>query len=459
MRFLSHTPFFVLIDNTDGLARSRRGALLYAYLASLITNMVTSTYFVGLMLEMGADERYIGAITVTITVCGFLQFLSPLLLENFARRKKLLIILRTLYHFFYIVVIGLIPLLPVQQNTMLMLFMVTVIVANVINAMSLSGLSVWHIQNISEDKRPNFFTLSNVGSQVINTVAGFCASRFIDVFSVKEINFHSISPLMLAFLLLRVVALIAAIGELSSLAVIKEHPYEQKAVEEKQEKGVKMLLTPLTNRLFMKTILIYVFYLFISSMIGKYFEIYLLDIVDMSYTYISLSGVIGLPIVLLLSPMWAFFMKRWSWSKVMPIALVGTATGYFFNTLITPNTQFFHILCSAFYSSFYVAIAIIFAFLPYVNMPETNRTAYISIFTISGSLAGLLGNLAGMLFMSVSEGLEYYLFGLKITNYQTLNLIQTILFLLLAVYTIFSTRTDKTKIHNHNPEKTNQKQF
>lgn len=441
MKLFTNTPFSVLFDNSDGLIKSRRGALLYAYLSGFITNIVTSTYFVGLMLEMGADDRYIAAITVTITVCGFLQFLSPLLLEKKEKRKKFLITLRAIYHFLYIVVIGIIPLLSIRHDLMLILFMISVIIANIINAMTLSGLSIWHIQNIPEDKRPNFFTLSNVGAQVINAIAGFCASRFVDVFEAEQISYLGISPLMLAFLFLRLVALIAAIGEFSALAVIKEHPYTAQTIEKKQKTGIRMLLAPLSNRSFMKTILIYIFYLFIASMIGKYFEIYLLEIAEMSYTYISLSGVISLPIVLLMSPLWAYFMRKLSWKRVMPITLTGTAIGYFFNTLITPTTQFFHILCSAFYSSFYVAIAIIFAFLPYVNMPETNRTAYISIFTISGSIAGLLGNLAGMLFMSISDGLEYYMFGLKITNYQTLNLIQTILFLLLAVYTIISTRT------------------
>ena len=40
----------------------------------------------------------------------------------------------------------------------------------------------------------------------------------------------------------------------------------------------------------------------------------------------------------------------------------------------------------------------------------------------------------------ISKSLEYELFSLRITNYQTLNLIQTILFLNLAVYTVFVAR-------------------
>jgi hypothetical protein len=76
-------------------------------------------------------------------------------------------------------------------------------------------------------------------------------------------------------------------------------------------------------------------------------------------------------------------------------------------------------------------------------MPQTNRTSYISFFTISGSVAGLLGHLAGMLFMRLASGLEYTLFGLKITSYQSLNLLQTVGFLLLALYSVYAARKEK----------------
>ena len=427
-------------DNEDGLAKSRRRTLLYTYCSNFITNILTTTYFVGLMLEMGAEDGFINAVTVSITLCGFLQFLSPLLLEHLQRRKVFLISMRAAYHFCYVVLIGAIPFLPLSKNAMLSFFIVTVVIANVINALSVSGVSIWHIQNIPPHRQSDFFTIANVGSQVINAFMNFCAGRIVDTFAERQLSIGDISPKMLAFLILRVFALAVACVELCSLAGIKEHPYEKSPHGENSKKNFKMLLRPLTNAPFMKTVLIYIFYFFISALIGKYFQVYLLDVVQMSYTYISLSGILGLPIVMLLSPVWSYLLRRFSWTHVMPIALTGTAIGYFFNTLITSQTQFFHICCMVFYSSFSVAINIVFTFLPYVNMPKSERTVYISFFTLSGSVASLLGNLVGAWFMSISVDLEYTLFGLTITNYQTLNLIQTVLFLFLALYTLIAMR-------------------
>lgn len=427
-------------STTDGLAASRRYVLVYNYLSGIVGTLASGTYFVGLMLAMGAPESYIAAITAITTICSFAQFFSPLVLERMKKRKTFLITFRALYHLLNVLVIGILPLLPMERSVSLGIFMATAILANLFKFLSLSGISIWHMQNVPQEKHSDFFTRINVGHSVLNTAAGFVAGRLVDYFRNHSVTRFEIDPQMLAFLVIRAAALLLALTELYCLAGIKEHPYAQSGAK---RVDLRTLFVPLKNRPFLRVIMIYVIYSFIAGLIGNYFQVYLLEIVDMSYTMISLSGVLSLPLVLLLSPAWSYLLRKFSWRRVMPVALTGVALGYFFNTLITESTQIFHIVCCVIYASFYVAVGIIFAFLPYVNMPQTNRTSYISFFTISGSVAGLLGHLAGMLFMRLASGLEYTLFGLKITSYQSLNLLQTVGFLLLALYSVYAARKEK----------------
>jgi Na+/melibiose symporter-like transporter len=442
--------FASLRDNSDGLAKSRRGVLGFNYLSGVITLLMTGTYFTGLMLEMGARDGYISAVTVAITICGFAQFFSPLLLERMKKRKLFLLIMRALYHLFNVVMIGVIPLLPLQRNATLSLFIAAVIAGNLVNALSLSGLSIWHIQNVPEHSRSDFFTLANVGVSLFNTAANFSVARMVDAFKSSGVSLFGIDSPMIAFLAIRAIALVMAAVELILLSTVKEHPYE-KSTEHKID--LRSLFIPLRNREFMRVITIYIAYYFTSAVIGRYFQTYLLDVVKMSYTYQSLSSVCGLPIVLIMSPVWSRLLRKCSWEKVLPIAILGTAAGYFFNTLITSTTQYFHIACCATYSSFHVAVAIIFSFLPYEKMPNTDRTTYISFFTISGSIAGLLGNLFGMLFMNLFGRAEFTLFSLPITAYQLLNLVQTGFFVLIAIYSVFATK-GKAVHEDHSEENT-----
>ena len=153
----------------------------------------------------------------------------------------------------------------------------------------------------------------------------------------------------------------------------------------------------------------------------------------MSYTYISLSGIIGLPFMLLFTPLWSSLIDRFSWKKILPFAMIGTAFAYFFNTWITANTQFFHIIVMIFYQTFASCITLIFAFLPYVSMPKSYQTAYLNLFTICGTLASFGGILFGDVFMKATEGLTLNIFGITLVNYQYLNLVQAIPMLLIGV--------------------------
>lgn len=438
----SHT-LDVLKDGGDGLGKSRRRVLGYNYLSNVVASLMSGAYFTGLMLEMKASDSYISTVTLIITICGFAQFFSPLVIERMRQRKTFLILMRVFYHIFNTVMIGIVPLLPISTYARLFIFMIFVATSNLISALTASGISVWHIQSIPEEKRSDFFTVSHIGFQLLNTLTSFSAGRLVDTFSHSSVTLFSIGSPLIAFLIIRVIALVMGGAEIILLSGIKEHPYER---ADTSRIALKELFIPIKDRAFMRIILIYVLYFFSAGIIGRYFQTYLIDVVHMSYTYQSISGVIGLPIVLLLAPVWSALMRKISWSKVLPIALFGTSVGYFFNTLITESTQYFHILCCVFYSSFNSAVSIIFAFLPYTAMPQHNRTAYISFFTISGSIAGLFGNLFGMLFMSVVKGAKTHIFGLTITSYQLLNLTQTICFVLLAIYTAFAVKRSDKKV-------------
>ena len=431
-----------LCDNSDDLAKSRWGVLSFNYICGIITSLMTGTYFTGIMLEMDASDEYISAVTVAITICGFAQFFSPLILERIKKRKPFLLVMRSLYHLFNIVLLGVIPLIPAERNHVLALFIGAVIIANLINALTISGLSIWHIQSIPEHHRSDFFTLANIGVSVLNSLTVFLAARMVDGLGDSGATLGGIGSPMLGFLIIRAIGALIGIAELIILAGIKELPYQE---NESRKIDIRTLFVPLKNRAFMKVILIYIFYYFVSAIIGRYFQTYLLSVVHMSYTYQSLSSVIGVPIVLLSSPIWSYLLRKTSWKRILPIAIIGMAAGYFFNTLITEGTQYFHIFCCVIYSIFHVAVSIIFSFLPYENMPKTDRTAYISFFTISGSIAGLLGNLFGIAFMSAVQDISFTLFGLAITEYQLLNLVQTLLFIPVSVYSIFATREHKSK--------------
>ena len=424
-----------LVDDSDGRAVGRRGMLFGNFCAGIVSILVTGTYATGLILAMGADETYISYVTMVTTLSGFAQFFAPLLWERMKKRKRFILSLRVIYHIINVAVLGVIPILPIPKGLMLGSFIVGVILQNLILSFCTPGISIWHMQSLPLKKQSNYFTLFNLGGTLINITVNFCAARFVDTVEKTGTSFLSISPTICAFLMLRVIALIVAVFELYNFSKIPEFQYESDLIQ-KNNHGLRLLTVPLRNKLFMQTISITLIWNFACAIIGNYYNVYLIDIVDMSYTYISLSGVISTPIIIIMTSFWGMMIKRRKWYRILSLTILGYSLAYFFNVVVTSTTQYFYFVVIIFCYIFNPCINIIFATIPYMNMPETNRTAYISCNALCTTIVTFAGNFVGTVFMKVTAGIEINFFGFRMLNYQYINLFQMALIIALAVYTL-----------------------
>lgn len=442
-----------LFENSDGTAPSRRFVLLSTLLTGIITNLSAGTYFTGLMLAIGADEIYISYITIATTLCGFVQFASPLLLERMIRRKPFLLWMRSLYYFFDIPLLALIPIVPMAQELRLGCFMAAIILRNLFNAVSASGISVWQIQSVPPQKQTAYFTFSNLGGSVIGIVTAFLASRLVDTCEANAVCIGGISPTVLAILLLRACALMLVIPDMCFLLKIREYPYT-KAENTAESRGLRLLLQPLTRKRFMLTVSIFFIWTFINSIIGEFFDVYLINYVNMSYTTISLAALISTPMILIMTPFWAFIINRFGWYRALSVSIAGYAFAFFFNVVITEQTQYFYFVVMILVYLFLPCMNIVFAYLPYINMPDTNRTAYISISALCTTLFSFAGNFFGNRFMYFTQGYELTLFGFTMTNYQYINLLQFGGALLLACYIVLTGKilSNQHEISNNRKE-------
>ncbi|MBE6541766.1 MAG: MFS transporter [Ruminococcaceae bacterium] len=425
----------VLIENSDGNAAGRRGFLTYSLVSGMIAACISGTYFTGLLLEMNASETYISYLNMMITVCGFLQFVAPIFLEKMKKRKTFLIVSRIIYHIFNIILVGIIPIMPAEQNLLLILFFAATVVINAISSLTAPGYSIWHMQSLPAEKRPGFFTISGLGSTILSYVVSFVTARYVDIMEEGGTSFFGISPTFSAFLVLRVIAIILAVIEIYSFTKIKEYPYEVDP-NAKNNRGLRLLLHPLGNKKFMLTITMLICVSFNTSLMGSYFTIYMLDEINMSYTYLSLSGFISIPAVLIMTPVWSYFIRRHKWYNMRAAANAAYAFAYIGNVLITANTHWMYLIVMIIVNLAKPCISILDSTIVYMNMPETNRTAYISFYSLCTALATFLGNFLGMKFMQLTESIDITLFGFTMVNNQYMNIVQFAISMIVTVYMI-----------------------
>ncbi len=421
-----------LIKNDDGRVIGRRGMLFGNYFGGVASTLIAGIYFTGLMLYMGASEMYIGYITMVTSICTFLQLLAPLVMERLKQRKPILMAFRFLVHFLNIIFIGIVPLLPLPQTARLVIFMSTVVVINLINSFSGSAINVWHMQSIPLRKRANYFTLAGLGSTIIATLTAFCAGLAVDSIEEAGFSLFGLSPEYFAFLLLRLIALLAAGCELKFHLQIPEYPYEDSF--ETKKVGLGTLLLPLRNRGFMMMAFVTFTWNILSGFLGPYFNVYLLEKAHMSYSYVSLAGVISLPLTIIFTPIWARIINRRGWFKMLVLALIGYSVTFLLNACVTEETQVLFIISYMICFIFNPCVSLNWSNIQFMQMPPTNQTAFCSFYSAFVALGTIIGNFLGTQFFRLTEGMSFTFFGMTITNYQWMPLMQFAITMGLIVY-------------------------
>ena len=425
----------VFFENSDGNAKNRRLRMLYTCFTGVVTTVIMGTYLTGLMIEMGADDDYISLSSALTNLCSVAQLAAPIIFERMRFRKRILVAIRMIYQFMNIVLIGVIPLLPIPKPLMHLFFMTVIVALNLANAISLPGISIWQMQCIPDSKHSNYFTTSSICGHIIAGLSAVIGGNLVDGFTAGGVSVAGLSPKMCAFLTLRLVALVFCIFEIICMIKMTEEPYDIEG--EKRKASLSLLIEPLKNSSFMKTVSIYVSFQFVSGLVGQYFNIYLIEIVKVPYTLFSYSLIISMPFYFVMIPIFSRLVNKYTWNKVLPFLIFGTGCAYIFNMLITLESLYFYHFVMVVYYMFAPSLMVVFSYLPYTNMPNENRTSYISFFTISGIIAVFLGNLCGMMFMNITDGFVLDILGKEFVNYQYLNLLQTVLFTVVALYAAF----------------------
>ena len=431
------------LDNSDGCARGRRNILLGTLSAGMITSLTAGIYFTSLMLAMGASDTYIGYVTAFTSLSGIVQIFAPLILEKLPRRKGLLLTAKIIYYLLDIAVIGVIPLLPISQTSKLVLFMGTIVCMHTINYLATPGISAWQMQSLPMSKRVNFYTLSNIGTMILNQITAFLAGVLLDTFEGRELSLGTFSPTITAIIILRVVALLVAFVECRSYAKVSEFPYETDA---NSKLGWKLLSAPLKDKLFMRTILIPICFTFSCGIVGQYFSIYLLEDVKMSYFIIALGGFLSTPLTILVTPIWYRAVRKVTWPKLLAMAQIGNLVAYTLNAFITPQTRAIYFLCILIGSAFSACINIVQSNLVYLHMPAANRTSYFSFYSILILLASFLGVNTGIFIINSTSNLRLSILGFDMGNKQYLNLVSASLFFILAICTFSYSRKEEHNI-------------
>lgn len=189
------------------------------YTSNVIANFVGGTFWTGLLLHLNAGDGFIGTMSMFSLAANMLQCFSPLLLERFPKRRTLLTVLRGVLYFINVILIGLIPLFPVDRQIRLYMTGAGVLIVNIINALISPGISIWHIQSLPNETRKSFFSLITMTVGAVVAICNLLGGWIVDIFAAHDMQYYGL-------LTVRAIAAVLCVVEIYLYFHIREYPYE-----------------------------------------------------------------------------------------------------------------------------------------------------------------------------------------------------------------------------------------
>lgn len=421
--------------NSDETTKSRHNLAISNMAFGASANLVGGNFLTGFYLLLNADDAFIGLITIILTAGNMLQVLSPLLLERFPKRKKLLVGGRIGYHIIEIILIGLIPYLGFGEKTSLSLLVAFKLFITVTNAIMAPGFSIWHIKSIPEEIRAKYYSIFSIVYNLLIYLLVIIASTFADRIKASGRELAGLSYLRLA-------AVVFAALDVYFLLKIKEFPNEQDA----ERPGIiSMIISPFRERKYLMTVAIACLWSFSASIPGPYYTIYLLKDLGVSYSFLTLVNMLNIPFLVFLTPVWARRINRTSWFRTLQQSITFYLLSYVVMAFVTGKTLFLYPVSMVMAYIFAPGINLVFSNIPYINMPKKNQTRYMGFYSTMNSVAAFVAVVISRQFILYTAEYRIRLFGIEMQNKQYLMLISAAL-LVLSAFVIAKIRR-KTESH------------
>ena len=424
----------------DELARNRAYIIGENCANSVVSNLIGGNFLTGLLLLLNASTVQLGLVNILTYVANLCQLLSPLFLERFAARKRMLIISRIIIHILNIVMIGLVGVLPFEDRIRVTLILGVIAILNVVSGFTSPGFSVWHMQSIPDRERANYFSANqrivNLAAYIFILAGGF----FADAFKAADRE-------MLGFLILRGVAVLFGIVDIWLLSRVKEYEYPKG-----DPMNLKLLLTaPFQHKEYLLSVLIVFLWNFFANTCGSYYSVYMLQSLGVSYSFLNIVSAMYVPIVMFLAPLWARYINHTSWLSVYWKALA--LYGFFFlgHPFVTANAIWLYPVVVVLCFLMSPAINIVNSNMAFYHIPRENQTLYLSFCSTASMLAAILGNLFATQFMLRTEGFTFRLLSVPMESGQFLPFITGCLIILLSGIIYFIDRRDR-KTHSADEE-------
>jgi len=424
MSVLRNSTFKRLFNLNSDEAKGRSCILASTVLSSIVTNITGGIFYSGYLLEYGITIVNIGILTFIPFIANAFSLLSPMILEPIKKRKAILAASRAASYVIKILGLILLPMIVKSEVGRNIGFAVIVFVSSAISALFSAGYSVWHISFLPESIRADYFNVSSAIANFIVGMVSLVSAVVTDAFSHSEQRIQIITALY-------IVGLVLALLDVLVLCLPKEYEYQHTTAKPKLTDTVRLAFS---QKKFMLTMWIMFWYTFASNLTASVINVYLLQDIGVSYTFVTGINASYFVFFILFGSVAKKMISRFAWFKTFAFAVFPLFFTYVLYSFVNSSNYYWLMLIVRLTQHFLsVMIQITYSNFPYINLPPGDRTNYMSFYTVFVNLASLLSMLLGTGFVGWLGDNRVPVLGRQLNSVQILMLATGTLLGLLAI--------------------------
>ena len=412
--FSKDSTFRTLFHFGEEHAKGRSCMLISSIILVINNYLTTGIFYTGFLMGNDIDIVHIGVLSLLPFLANLFGVFSPLILERFQRRKRILTLSRATYYTLHILGVTVVPYFAQSTTIKVVCFGVLIFAANVINALFIPGYQAWQVNFIPNKVRANYLSISQIFSNGVSSVVILLSSFAADALKGSP---HE----MTVMFALRYVAYVIAIADVIVLALPKEYPYAKAA----RVKLKNIVVLPLRHKKFLLTMLIVFTWTYFQYLTVSPLDYYLLNNVGVQYTFINLINASYALFLIFFSRYWKGVLGKYSWFTTFALSGILHGPTNLLYAFIS-STNYLWLMPTVRLTQHFLGVGLnlTFANMVFVNLPQADRTNYISFHLLAINLASLLGMATSTGFLSATQTISWNVLGFSLTSVPILLILQ-----------------------------------
>lgn len=427
VKFYQRSSWHAVYNSLTTSGRARSNLLAAIIVQAVVSGFSGGIFYTGLLVGYGINIVNISILSVIPSICSVFSLLSPLVLGRFRRRRVVLSVTRILYYVINILGITLLPQFIHTEFGRIAGLIGIVFVSNSLNFIFSPGYSPWHMHHITEDIRVNYFSSTTLVSFISSSTVLILASLLTDrLTGDAQLNL---------IIVLRYAAFAVALLDVYFLQKPKEPEYK---VSTGRLSLLKVIRTPLSNRKFMLTMLVYALHVFSVNLSASVLNTWLLEDVKVSYLYINIINAIYCIFIPATTPIWSKLMRKQGTFVTLAVSMLLHIPTFIAYAYVN-HGNYLWLMTLLRLGQHCLGMGLTFSVnnLIYVNLPETDQDSYISLYNLVANGTNFLTMTIGTAIVAAMGTGVFTLFGHSFGSIPVLLLLEAVLYFLVPMFIFF----------------------